>query len=345
MKVLMVGSAKESGGGVASVLRTMQKMSVWKECQCYWLGTQIQRNYLWKAWYALRAAFVTPFIIYRYDIVHFHTTPDRTGLTIQLPQMIMAKMLGKKTIVHIHMGNQLERHTRNTFFRWWLKRADTIVLLARKWQDMFRELYPDIRTPTVVVYNACETHGEINLEEKKKVIILMAYMSEEKGVDIMLKAWEKICRRYPEWHVYMMGQGKTEHFRRMAEDMGMKESVTFTGYVTGDRRLTMLHEASISVMCSYAEGFPMTVLEAWTYGAAVVTTPVGGLPDVIEDGKNCLVTDFGDADMLAEKLETMITDEPLRQSIARYAHDNTAEIFSLENVDRQLKRLYGIAEE
>ena len=55
MKVLMVGSARESGGGVASVIRLMEQMPVWKKYGCHWLGTQIQRNYLWKIYYALKA--------------------------------------------------------------------------------------------------------------------------------------------------------------------------------------------------------------------------------------------------------------------------------------------------
>ena len=339
-KVMMVGSAEKSGGGVSSVLKTMKRMPIWKQYNCYWLGTQIQRNYLWKLWYALRGAVITPFIIWRYDIIHFHTTPDRTGLAIQLPQLLAAKMLRRKVIVHIHMGNQLADHTRNTFFRWWLKRADVIVLLARKWQKVFGELFPDIKSVTRVVYNACEAQGEINLREKRNSIILMAFMSEEKGIDIMLKAWREIHERHPLWHVYMMGQGKVDHYRHLSEEMGLKDSMTFTGYITGEERLRMLREASISVMCSYAEGFPMTVLEAWTYGAAVVTTPVGGLPDVIEDGRNCLVTDFGNEKMLAQKLEKLMTNNSLREEMVRYSHDVMIPKFSLEAINNQLQELY-----
>ena len=52
-KVLMVGSAEQSGGGVASVLRLMKTMPFWKKYQCGWLGTQIQRGDGVKLWYAL----------------------------------------------------------------------------------------------------------------------------------------------------------------------------------------------------------------------------------------------------------------------------------------------------
>ena len=56
-KVLMVGSAEQSGGGVASVLRLMKTMPFWEKYHCGWLGTQIQRGYGVKLWYALKAYF------------------------------------------------------------------------------------------------------------------------------------------------------------------------------------------------------------------------------------------------------------------------------------------------
>ena len=84
-RVLVVGSAEKSRGGVAAVIRTMKKMPVWQEYHCYWLGTQIQRNYAWKLWYAVKANIIALFIIWRYDIVHFHSVPDRIDLVIKLP--------------------------------------------------------------------------------------------------------------------------------------------------------------------------------------------------------------------------------------------------------------------
>ena len=84
-KVLMVGSAEQSGGGVASVLRLMKTMPFWEKYHCGWLGTQIQRGYDVKLWYAVKAYFKALFTIWQYDIVHFHTVPDKICLIIQMP--------------------------------------------------------------------------------------------------------------------------------------------------------------------------------------------------------------------------------------------------------------------
>jgi glycosyltransferase involved in cell wall biosynthesis/acetyltransferase-like isoleucine patch superfamily enzyme len=336
-RVLVVGSAEQSGGGVASVIKLMKKMPVWKEHQCYWLGTQIQRNYAWKLWYAVKAYLKALFIIWRYDIIHFHTVPDRMSLIIQMPIFLLAHLGRKKTIMHIHMGNQLKNHTENRLFKWCLRHTDLIVLLAQKWQAMFQNLFADIKTPTTVIYNACEEVPEVPFEAKEKIIMMAAYFCDNKAPDLLLKAWQKIKDKYPDWRVYMLGNGEVERFKKMAEEMGLQDSVTFTGYVTGKEREDYFRKASIYAMCSYEEGFPMVVLEAWAYGICVVTTPVGGLPDVLEDGKNVLTFDFGDWEGLADKLLRLMEDGEERKAMAAYSRQMVYERFSLTTINQQYK--------
>ena len=340
-RVLIVGSAEQSAGGVASVIRLMKKMPVWQEYNCYWLGTQIQRNYAWKLWYALRAYCIALFIIWRYDIVHFHTVPDRICLIIQMPVFLLALIGGKKIILHIHMGNQLRNHTENKLFLWCLKRADLVVLLAKKWQTLFREWYADIKTPTTVVYNACETVPEVPSEEKERIIMMAALFCQNKAPELLLKAWKIIKDKNPDWRVCMLGNGQVERYKRMAEEMGLSDTVTFTGYVTGKERDDYFRKASIYCMCSYEEGFPMVVLEAWAYGICVATTPVGGLPDVLEDGKNAQVFDFGDWEGLAARLDQLMGHEEARRAMATYSRRFVYEQFSLSTINQQYEQVYS----
>lgn len=247
-RVLVVGSAEKSHGGVAAVIRLMRKMPVWQEYGCYWLGTQIQRNYAWKLWYAVRANIMALFIIWRYDIVHFHTVPDRIDLIIKLPIFLLALLGGKRIIIHIHMGNQLKDHTDNRLFKWCLRHADLIILLAKKWQDLFKETYTDVITPTTVLYNACEYVSEIPFEEKEHIIIMAALFNDNKAPDLLLHAWQMIGSRYPDWHILMLGNGEVDRFRKMAAEMGLADAVTFTGYIEGKER-KIYSARPVSVVC------------------------------------------------------------------------------------------------
>lgn len=84
----------------------------------------------------------------------------------------------------------------------------------------------------------------------------------------------------------------------------------------------------------------MVVLEAWAHKVAVVTTPVGGLPDVIEEGRNCLTFPFGDDEALAKQMERLIETDTLRNEIAEYAQRNTLPEFSLESVNSDADNIY-----
>lgn len=339
-RVLVVGSAEQSGGGVSTVIRLMKKMPVWQEYNCYWLGTQIQRNYFWKLWYAVKANILALFIIWRYDIVHFHSVPDRIDLIIKLPILLLALLGRKKVIVHIHMGNQLKNHTNNTLFKWYLKRSDLIVLLAKKWQTLFKEWYADINTPTTVLYNACEYVSEVPFDEKEKIIMMAAYFNDNKAPDLLLKAWQKIGKQYPDWKIYMLGNGEVQRFEHMAEKMGVSDSVTFTGYIVGKEKVSLFRKSSIYCMCSYEEGFPMVILEAWANGICVVTTPVGGLPDVLEEGRNAMVFDFGDWRGLANQLSSLIEHDEQRHEMAKYARAFVYDHFSIDNTSYNLMKMY-----
>lgn len=339
-KVLMVGSAEQSGGGVASVLRLMKQMPFWQKYHCGWLGTQIQRSYWVKLWYALTAYCKALFTIWQYDIVHFHTVPDKICLVIQMPVLILAMLGRKKVIMHIHMGNQLEDHTHNRLFIWCLNRADCVVLLAKKWQGLFEAWYPTVKVKTAVIYNACAPAPAVDYAAKEKSIIFAAHLDENKRADLLLEAWKRLRADYPDWHVTIMGNGDVEGYSRLCHEMGLDDSVTFTGYVTGKQKEDIWNKASIYCLCSRHEGFPMVVLEAWARGIAVVTTPVGGLPDVIEEDKNCLTFPFGDADGLARQLKRLMDSPELRRSVAEYAKVFGEKMFAPERISENIEELY-----
>ena len=84
----------------------------------------------------------------------------------------------------------------------------------------------------------------------------------------------------------------------------------------------------------------MVVLEAWARGLAVVTTPVGGLPDVIEEGRNCLTFPFGDAEALTKQLRRLIESPELRRSMAEYSKAFGERVFAPERVNESVENLY-----
>ena len=84
----------------------------------------------------------------------------------------------------------------------------------------------------------------------------------------------------------------------------------------------------------------MGVLDAWAFGLPCVVTPVGGIPDIVVDGKNGLIFDVGNIDMLAEKLDLIISNESLRESISTESLSLAQTTFYIANINKQLGEIY-----
>ena len=339
--VVMTGTSEVDNGGITAVIRLMKKMPIWGLYNVYWLATQTKETgKLCKLWTTLKASLKAPFVLWNCKIVHFHIVPGITLLE-QLPVLFFAKIQRKKVIMEVHVGNQLVNYANNRFFKWWLRRADLILLLAKRWEQLFKELYTDVTVSTDVLYNACEFKKYIPMREKKKMILFCGTIHDNKAPDLLINAWSKLKNKHPDWHLAFLGSGEIARYKQLAENMEIGDCVEFTGFLTGNTKEQYFHDASIYCMCSYMEGFPMVVLEAWSNSIAVITTPVGGLPDVIEDGNNCLVFPMGDSDTLAEQIERLIDDESLLSKIALNGHEYANEHFSIETINNKIDAIYS----
>lgn len=339
-KVLMVGSAEQSKGGVSSVLKIMKKMPCWQQHACYWLGTQIQGEKPLKLYYAIKAYLIAFFTIWKYNIVHFHTVPD-ISLLVQFPVFLLAVLWKKKIILQLHVGNQIEDYKNSKLFHFCIKHSNLVLLLSPLWENKFDNLFSQFHVKSDYLYNAYLPVHSIDYKLHTKTIAYAAHMNANKAYDVLLKAFARIKDSYPDWKLIMMGDGEVDKAQQLAQKLDIERQVVFTGYITGQEKEKYFQEASIFCMCSYQEGFPMVVLEAWGYGIPVITTPVGGLPDVIEENKNAVTFGFGNDKELANKLSHIIEDYAKRESMSKYSHAYVSTKFSLSAISDKLSNIYS----
>ena len=106
------------------------------------------------------------------------------------------------------------------------------------------------------------------------------------------------------------------------------------------KKKQILFAGTVNARKGYAEGFPMAVLDAWAYGLPVITTPVGGIPDIAEDGKNILLFNAGDTEKLAYNMKTLIDNEDLRNQIINESIKLAKTIFNIDTINKQIESLY-----
>lgn len=342
-KVLVVGSAEQSGGGVSTVIRLMKQMQMWKKYHCTWLGTQIQAGVTTKLWYAFKAYVKALFIIWRYDIVHFHTVPN-VSMKIQLPVFFLAKIAGKKIVMHLHVCNQLAmpEYVDYSLAHWCLKKADFIVLLAYKAKELLDTYWKDINTKRCVVYNPCQDIDAIPYEKHKKTILYAGRFTDNKCGWLLIKAFNLLKDKYPEWTLQLLGDGEEKYiYQQLIEEYGLKDRVEMPGFVYGEDLARYYRMAGIYGMTSHYEGVPMVVIDAWSYGVPVVSTPVGGLPEMLVEDKNGCVYDFDDYEGLAKKLDHLMGNFELRKQMSEYCKEFAVSHFSMDTINEKWEKLYN----
>lgn len=346
-KVLVVATSRKTRGGITSVVRAHEEGEQWKKYHCRWIETHRDGSCAVKLAYLLRAMLQYVFLLPFCDLVHIHVSEPISALR-KLPFMALAKLWRKKTIVHFHSFSP-ETTIRSRYawvYRYLFGKADAVIALSEYWKCEIEQEF-DIYNKIRVIYNPCTvypsgngTFADAEVVVGKKQILYAGTVNARKGYADMIRAFAKIAGRHRDWMITFAGNGEIENGKRMADGLDISSQVLWLGWVNGADKDRAFREASVFCLPSYAEGFPMGVLDAWAYGLPVITTPVGGIPDVAEDGKNMLLFSPGDTDKLAEQMERMITDEPLRRHIAQESRRLAETTFNLTTVNQEVANLY-----
>lgn len=341
-RVLVVATSRKTRGGITSVVKAHETGQQWKQYHCRWIETHRDGNVVIKLWYLFSAIIEALVIMPFYDIVHIHFSEPKSAMRKTI-FFRMAKIYHKKTIVHFHSFST--ETTINSDYRpryeYIFTSADRVVVLSEYWQRAICEEFGLKEEKVKILYNPCPTIPHQETTEKETNNILYAgTITARKGYTDMIKAFAKIAPKHKNWEIVFAGNGEVEQGKNIAAELGINDQTEFLGWVSGDAKDKAFRDASILCLPSYAEGFPMAVLDAWAYGLPVITTPVGGIPDVAKNGENMLLFNPGDIDKLAEQMEKMIVDTNLRKKISDASVNFAKYKFNINTINEQLGQLY-----
>lgn len=337
-KILVVATSRKTRGGITAVIKAHETGEQWNKYHCHWVQTHRDGPNWRKLLYLIGAWFDFLVRIPFYDVIHVHFSL-RTTAKRKKPFVRVAKLLGKKVILHLHCGSQIHEIW-NANYDYMFSHADASLFLSENLKAMV-ESHTGKQDNYYVLYNPCPTVCEEPIVKKKNEILFSGTLYEGKGYRDLIRAFGKIANRFPDWKLVFAGNGEVQLGKDIATECGILDQCVFLGWVSGDQKDKAFREASIFCLPSYAEGFPMAVLDAWAYGLPVITTPVGGIPDVAKDGENMLLFNPGDVDALAVQLERMITDDALRVRITEASKDFAANKFNVNTINKQLGDLYA----
>ena len=152
-----------------------------------------------------------------------------------------------------------------------------------------------------------------------KNVILIARHSHEKGLDFALKIWEKVGQTHPDWTLSIFGKKDEQNtYINLAKQLQIESKVKF--YEPVKEIQTKYCEASISIMTSRSEGFPMALIEAMSCGLPVVAfdCPIGPRSIITNEEDGFLIETFN-CDAFASRIIQLIENESLRKEIGLQA--------------------------
>lgn len=169
-------------------------------------------------------------------------------------------------------------------------------------------------------------------------ILYLSRMAARKGIDVLVKAIPRVLAK-TDAHFIFAGSGNKPLF-----DIPERNH-TYVGYVPRDALPYLYALSDVFVLPSLYENFPACLLEAMASQCAVVSTRVGGIPEMIEDGRNGTLIPAGDVDALTDALTELIENRDLRKALGRAARASVVERFSWKEAARRTAEYYKEAME
>lgn len=178
-----------------------------------------------------------------------------------------------------------------------------------------------------------------NLGPQDPVVGIVSKLWDGKGHDVLISAFKKIRQEITNARLVIVGEGHLyEQLASHVTELGLRESVVFTGFIENVPQIVSTFD--VAVLPSLFEGMGRVVLEAMAMAKPVVASRVGGIPDLVDHGRNGFLVNPGDVDALAESIMKILRDKGLAKSMGKAGQEKIGEKFSADYMVRAMDRLY-----
>ena len=303
-KILTIGPVAEPKGGISQTVVNYRDYVFSRFQNIEFNTARSKMSNLWAYVRSIPQLFWILLTRRSIRIVHIHTAAGITFIRVFF-YWVMAKLFGKKTVMHIHAGsfkNYYLAHPR--FVSFVLKRCTRVVALSQEWAVFFAG---DVGLDNVQIISNVIAPPELNLnrDHDKLHILFLGHLVETKGIfDLLDVAAEHASELRDKIELHVCGAKNEEKVKDVIAAGKMSDFVKFEGWVKGQKKTDLLNLCDVFILPSYIEGLPLSILESMSYKMAILSTNIGGIPGIVHHGHNGYLFTPGDkAAMLAHILD------------------------------------------
>lgn len=262
------------------------------------------------------------------DVIHTHLY----SLKYTAFPAILLRIKSKVHTVHNIATKESDKRSRilaKIFYKYFSVKP---VALSETIQNTIVDEYKINKQNIPIIYNGinlekCQPKKEYLFDEKIKILHIGRF-SEQKNHLVLLKAFKIINSKYSNSILELIGEGELkERIEAYVKENHLEESVKFLGLQSNV--YSFFNEADIFTLPSKYEGIPMTLIEAMGTGLPIVTTDVGGIPDMLKNNESALITKVN-IEEIVKAFEKLVLDEKLRERLGKQALKESIKFSSRE---------------
>ena len=258
----------------------------------------------------------------RADVVHVFSASYSSFLLAPLPAMLVARALGRPVVLNYHSGEAADHLEHSTIARAALARVECNVVPS----PFLAEVFARFGLPASVVPNIIDLDRFAFVERRplRPRFLSTRNLGYPYNVASTLRAFRAIQDRRPDSSLTLVGSGPDEAaLRQLAVDLGLA-NVRFLGRVEPDQMAAIYADHDIYIQTPDIDNMPLSVIEAFASGLPVVSTEAGGMPAILEHGRQGLLTPINDHEAVARAALHLLDTPDLARQFAREAHSSCA---------------------
>lgn len=255
---------------------------------------------------------VTPAKLYRFsrllsqfhpDVIHTHIS----GAIYALPYILIHPVKHIHTL-HTAPDKEFSRPVRKLLVQLYKSGKSTLVTVSEENRELAQKAYHLRKTEVECINNGVDTDRYYQKKHHDFTFINVGRQDQNKNQKIIIEAFQDLIQDYPEIRLILVGDGN-QHENLMTEvsRLHLDQSVHFPGLVSNTE--DYLAEADVYIQSSHVEGLPLSVIEAMAASLPVISTRVGGIPDVIQD--NGILIEDNCVEELRQAMQKMIDHREL----------------------------------
>jgi|GEM_PF-217082 len=341
----------EARGGIRSVVEQYRADGLFSRWHVLLLNSHKEGPFILRLGAGIKAVlhlFVL-FVRRRALLVHCHAAM-RNSFWRKSIIALLANFAGLPVVFHLH-GSEMKKFV-DEQPRWLqavigriLARQSVVVVLSESWARYIQSVAPRAHVeilPNYVDMPVLESDGNAGRSAETVHVLFLGVVGARKGVYDLLPAFKNALEQNRSLRLIIGGNGEIDQAKALAVELKVADYVTFSGWVSGAAKVDLLRRASIFVLPSHNENFPVSLLEAMSWQVPVISSRAGGITDMVRDGVDGILVDAGDRAALTSAMVCLSEDAGLRKRMGMSARERVEQNFSRAVVLPKLEGIYDV---